>query len=314
MTSVENLTPDDHQQALLATLATSIKRHTSGTGDFHTPVEFLGLYSRENPAPPASCIIEPSIVLVAQGAKQMWLGGEPFPYDVSRFLITSIGLPADSEVLTATTQKPCVGLVMKLDLRIVAELLAQGCLPSRRVRPTVRGVGIGTVTSSLLNPFVRLLELLDEPESIPALAPLIQREIHYRLLQSDQASKLLQIASVEGQGHRIVKAIDWLKLNYADTLRVDDLAARAQMSTATFHQHFRQLTAMSPLQYQKWLRLSEAKRLMLSEHFDVSSAAFRVGYESPSQFSREYSRQFGIAPKRDITQLRSQGRELAVLP
>jgi transcriptional regulator GlxA family with amidase domain len=173
-----------------------------------------------------------------------------------------------------------------------------------RDRAIGAGVGIGDATQTLLRPFDRLLELLDEPDAIPALAPLLQREIHYRLLVSTQAAKLRQIASVDGQGHRIAKAIDWLKLNYAEPLRVGELAARVQMSTPTFHQHFRQLTAMSPVQYQKWLRLNEAKRLMLSEHLDASSAAFKVGYESPSQFSREYSRLFGSPPKKDISSLR----------
>ena len=167
-------------------------------------------------------------------------------------------------------------------------------------------MGIGAATTPLLSSFGRLLELLDEPDAIAVLAPLIQREIHYRLLMSDQAARLRQITSVDGQGYRIAKAIDWLKLNYATPLRVDDLASRVQMSTPTFHHHFRQLTAMSPLQYQKWLRLNEAKRLMLNEHLDVSSAAFKVGYESPSQFSREYSRLFGVPPKRNIEALRGK--------
>ena len=165
-------------------------------------------------------------------------------------------------------------------------------------------VGISAATPALLASFERLLALLAEPEAIPVLAPLMQREIHYRLLMSDQAARLRQITSVDGQGYRIAKAIDWLKLHYASPLRVEQLAARVQMSAATFHHHFRQLTAMSPLQYQKWLRLNEAKRLMLVEHLDVSSAAFNVGYESPSQFSREYSRLFGVPPKRDIALLR----------
>ncbi|WP_339627894.1 AraC family transcriptional regulator, partial [uncultured Pseudomonas sp.] len=175
-----------------------------------------------------------------------------------------------------------------------------------RDRSVATSVGIGAATTPLLSSFGRLLELLDEPDAIAVLAPLIQREIHYRLLMSDQAARLRQITSVDGQGYRIAKAIDWLKLNYATPLRVDDLASRVQMSTPTFHHHFRQLTAMSPLQYQKWLRLNEAKRLMLNEHLDVSSAAFKVGYESPSQFSREYSRLFGVPPKRNIEALRGK--------
>ena len=142
------------------------------------------------------------------------------------------------------------------------------------------------------------------------LAPLIERETHYRLLKSDQATRLWQIASVGGQGHRIAKAIDWLKTNYTRTLRIEDLAAHVQMSPSSLHQHFRQLTAMSPLQYQKWLRLNEARRLMLNENSDAASAAFEVGYESPSQFSREYARLFGTPPKRDIEGLRRKADDV----
>lgn len=280
----------------------------SHEGDYETAIANLGLFRRDNPAPPCVCVVEPSIVLVTQGAKQMWIGGKAYPYDSSRILITSLDLPAISEVLAASPATPCVGVAMKLDLRILAELIAQGNLPPSRDRAVGAGAGIGDVTPKILDAFCRLLKLLDEPDSIPVLAPLIQREIHYRLLKGDQTARLRQIASVDSQGHRIAKAIEWLKHNYGQLLRVDELAARAQMSSATFHHHFRQLTSMSPLQYQKWLRLNEAKRLMLNEHLDAASAAFKVGYESPSQFSREYSRLFGAPPKRDISELRQQAK------
>ena len=275
-------------------------------GDYPTAIPGLGFYRREQPATPVVCMVEPSIVLVAQGEKRLWVGGEGYPYDTARFLVTSLDIPANSEVLVASPNRPCLGLTFKLDLRILAELIAQGELPPTRERAVMKGVGIGVVTGAMLASFARLVELLDEPEAIPVLAPLIQREIHFRLLQSDQAGRLRQICSVDGQGYRIARAIDWLKLNYDVPLRVDELAARVQMSAATFHHHFRQLTAMSPLQYQKWLRLNEARRLMLNEHRDVSSAAFKVGYESPSQFSREYSRLFGVPPKRDMAMLRGK--------
>lgn len=291
------------QQALAQVIGSQVSK----PGDYGTLIEGLGFFRREHPSAPIVCMVEPSIILVAQGKKQLWLGGEGYPYDTSRFLVTSLNLPANSEVLAASPEHPCLGLTFKLDLRMLAELIAQTDLPRTRERSIAKGVGIGSVTADMLASFERLLALLDEPEAIPVLAPLIQREIHYRLLKSDQAGRLRQITSVDGQGYRIAKAIDWLKLNYTLALRVDDLAARVQMSTPTFHHHFRQLTAMSPLQYQKWLRLNEAKRLMLNEHQDVSSAAFKVGYESPSQFSREYSRLFGVAPKRDISLLRGQG-------
>ncbi|CAI2797651.1 Putative AraC-family transcriptional regulator [Pseudomonas [fluorescens] SBW25] len=290
----------------LDALIQAIGSRVQAPGDYPMPIPGLGFYRREQPASPVVCMVEPCIVLVAQGAKQLWAGGEGYPYDTSRFLVTSLDIPANSEVLVASPERPCLGLTFKLDLRILAELIAQSELPPARERSVLKGVGIGTVTQGMLASFARLVALLDEPEAIAVLAPLIQREIHYRLLKSDQASRLRQICSVDGQGYRIAKAIDWLKLNYDVALRVDELAARVQMSAATFHHHFRQLTAMSPLQYQKWLRLNEARRLMLNEHQDVSSAAFKVGYESPSQFSREYSRLFGMPPKRDVAALRAK--------
>ena len=293
-------------QTPLDVLVHAIGSRVCVPGDYPMPIPGLGFYRREQPATPVVCMVEPSIVLVAQGEKRLWVGGEGYPYDTARFLLTSLDIPANSEVLVASPTRPCLGLTFKLDLRILAELIAQGELPPTRERAVMKGVGIGVVTGAMLASFARLVELLDEPEAIPVLAPLIQREIHFRLLQSDQAGRLRQICSVDGQGYRIARAIDWLKLNYDVPLRVDELAARVQMSAATFHHHFRQLTAMSPLQYQKWLRLNEARRLMLNEHRDVSSAAFKVGYESPSQFSREYSRLFGVPPKRDMAALRGK--------
>lgn len=290
----------------LDTLIQSVDSHIQAPGDCPMPIPGLGFYRREQPAAPVVCMVEPSIVLVVQGKKQLWVGGEGYPYDTSRFLVTSLDIPANSEVLAASVEQPCLGLTFKLDLRMLAELIAQGDLPPTRERAMMKGVGIGSVTGGMLAAFARLVALLDEPEAIAVLAPLIQREIHYRLLQSDQAGRLRQICSVDGQGYRIAKAIDWLKLNFDSPLRVEELAARVQMSAATFHHHFRQLTSMSPLQYQKWLRLNEARRLMLNEHQDVSSAAFKVGYESPSQFSREYSRLFGVPPRRDIAALRGR--------
>ncbi|MFB3301946.1 AraC family transcriptional regulator N-terminal domain-containing protein [Pseudomonas sp. AMR01] len=293
-------------QTPLAALIQAIGSRIATPGDYPMPIPGLGFYRRDKPATPVVCMVEPCIVLVAQGEKRMWVGGEGYPYDASRFLVTSLDIPANSEVLLASAQQPCLGLTFKLDLRILAELIAQSEMPPKRERELLKGVGIGTVTEGMLASFARLVALLDEPEAIPILAPLIQREIHYRLLQSDQSGRLRQICSIDGHGYRIAKAIDWLKLNYATALRVDELAARVQMSAATFHHHFRQLTAMSPLQYQKWLRLNEARRLMLNEHQDVSGAAYTVGYESPSQFSREYSRLFGDSPKRDIAALRGK--------
>ncbi|MDD7998497.1 Transcriptional regulator, AraC family [Kosakonia radicincitans] len=301
---------DKSVEDLLGRLSRDIAQRTPGTGDFPTAVEGLELFRRNEPASPVSCLVPPSVVLVVDGAKIMWIGGEPYKYDVEKFLITSLDLPASSEVLKASSSRPCVGIAYQLDQRVLIELIAQGGLPPAKKRDIGAGVGIGTVTDVLLEPFCRLLSLLDEPEAIPVLGPLIQREIHYRLLMSDQSDHLRQIAAVDGNGYRIGKAIDWLKTNIASPLRIEELASRVQMSTPSFHHHFRQLAGMSPLRYQKWLRLNEAKRLMLNEHYDVTTAAFAVGYESLSHFSREYTRMFGLSPKRDITVLRKSVSEL----
>jgi AraC-like DNA-binding protein len=196
------------------------------------------------------------------------------------FLDHSLDMPANSAVSEASKQRPCLGLTLKLDLRTLAELIAQAKHPPPRDGIVRKSAGIGTLTPTLVAPLGRLVALMDEPDAIPLLAPLIKREIHYRLLMSDQAGLLRQIVSVDSHGHRVAKAIDWLKLNYDAPLRVEELAARIGMSPRTFHHHFRQLTALSPLQYQKWMRLNEARRLMLSEQLDAASAAFRVGYES----------------------------------
>lgn len=294
----------DDLAALHEALIASIAARTSGSEDRPTAIANLGFFRRDAPTPPAICLIEPSVVLVAQGTKRLYVGGEPYSYDPQSFMITSLDIPANSETVDAAPDKPCLGLALTLDLRIIAELIAHGGLPTPQDRPSGRGLVIGALTAALLEPIKRLVDLLDEPAAIPVLAPLIQREIHYRLLMSDQAARLWQIASAGSQSQRIALAVDWLKLNYAQPLRVEDLASRARMSPSTFHHHFRQLTAMSPLQYQKWLRLNEARRLMLNERRDAADAAFQVGYESPSQFSREYSRLFGASPKRDVESLR----------
>jgi AraC-like DNA-binding protein len=290
--------------SLQADIAGLIERHTRGLADCTTPIAGLGLFRREAPARPAVCMVEPSIVMVAQGTKRLLVGGEGYAYDAERFLLTSLDLPAYSEVIAASVPKPCVGLVLKLDIRLLAELIAQEAEAAPRGRSLQSGVGVGSITPAMLQPIARLLALLDEPAAIPVLAPLIQREIHYRLLATDQAPRLRQIAAVGSQSHRVARAIDWLKLHYAEPLRVDSLAALAQMSVSGLHHHFKQLTGMSPLQYQKWLRLNEARRLMLSDGAEAATAAFHVGYESPSQFSREYARLFGAPPRRDVEALR----------
>ncbi len=224
-------------------------------------------------------------------------------YDAHRFLLTSVDLPIVAEVLEASQAKPYLGLMLKLDQREIAQLMVDSSLSPPRVRQENRGMATGEVTVPLLGAFKRLIDLLDVPEDIPVLAPLVQREILYRLLMGDQGERLRQSAAAGCKSHQIAKAIGWLKANFDQTLRIDELAAYTRMSTSAFHHHFRALTAMSPLQYQKWLRLYEARKLMFTEQLDAAKAAFQVGYESPSQFIREYSRLFGAPLLRDIKSL-----------
>jgi AraC-like DNA-binding protein len=287
-------------------LRDTIARLTEGSENIATAIPGLILYKRIGPTEPYSAMYEPSVCLITQGAKRVVLGEDSYVYDAQHFLITSVNLPTVVQIIKASPEKPCLGIVLKLDLREVSQMMVDSKLPPPREQSSSRGMATGEVTLPLLAAFQRLVGLFDEPKDIPILAPIMQREILYRLLVSDQGARLRQIALAGSQGHQIAQAIDWLKGNYARPLRIDDLASQVYMSTSTFHHHFRGLTAMSPLQYQKWLRLNEARRLMLTERLDAASAAMQVGYESPTQFSREYSRQFGAPPLRDIKNLRRQ--------
>lgn len=269
-----------------------------------TPIKTLTLYRQSSVSEPIRCIYEPGIAIVAQGAKRVLFGEETHTYATGHFCISSVNLPTIAEVVEASPAKPYLGLWLSLDQQMMSELIVEGGLRPPPSKPTTRGLVLGEATLPLLNAFQHLIDLLDDPDSIPVLAPLFQREIIYRVLMSGHGSHLWQMATLGSQSQKISRAIDWLKINFMKPLHVDELAASVQMSTSTFHHHFRAVTAMSPLQYQKWLRLHEARKLMLNESLDASTAAFRVGYESASQFGREYHRLFGAPPMRDVTTLR----------
>lgn len=295
--------PGDRQVAQEA-LGAAIARWTEQGERAVTPVQGLSLFRREEPTGPISGMYEPSICLVAQGAKRVLLGEESFVYNAERYLLSSIHVPTVVQVIEASAEKPYLGLRLTFDLREVSQLLVDSNLPQPRTQQSSRGMTTGELTVPLLNAFIRLIDLLSDEKDIPILAPVIQREIIYRLLVGDQGERLRQIATAGSQSQQIARAIGWLKNNYTQPVSIDDLAAQASMSPSTFHHHFRSLTALSPLQYQKQLRLQEARRLMLAERLDAANAAFQVGYESPSQFSREYNRMFGAPPLRDISKLR----------
>jgi AraC-like DNA-binding protein len=285
-------------------LADSIAHWTAQSHRMETEVPGLLLVKYEELTEPTSYMHEPSICMVAQGAKRVILGEESFVYDASHFLISSIDLPVIAQVIEASKETPFLGLMLKLDLKEISQLIVDSKLPLQDTRKAGRGIAVSEVSLPLLNAFQRLLDLLDEPENIPILSPLVQREIFFRLLHSEQGPRLRQIAAAGSHSQQIARAIHWLKSNFTGSLRVDELASYSGMSTSTFHHHFRAMTAMSPLQFQKWLRLHEARQLMFTERVDAATAAFQVGYESASQFNREYSRLFGSPPLRDIKNLR----------
>lgn len=291
-------------EAAIEALGKSIARFTEKGELYTSAVPGLSLFRREEPTEPITGMYEPSICIVAQGAKRVLLGNDTYVYDSHHYLITSVHLPTVVQISEASPERPYLGLRLKFDLREISQLMADSNLPAPRTQQSSRGMATGEVTPPLINAFLRLIDLLSDEKDIPILAPNIQREIIYRLLVGDQGERLRQIASAGSQSHQISRAIDWLKGNFTQPLSINDLAAQARMSSSTFHHHFRTMTALSPLQYQKQLRLQEARRLMLAERMDAANAAFQVGYESPSQFSREYNRMFGAPPLRDITKLR----------
>jgi AraC-like DNA-binding protein len=285
-----NIEKDDSTVAV-ETLGRRIANLTE-QGELHTTaIRGFSLFRRHEPTEPLTGMYEPSICLVTQGAKGVQLGDETYVYDAQHYLLTSVHLPTVVQIIEASQERPYLGLRLKFDLREVSQLMADSNLPPPRSQQSSRGMVTGEVSSALLNAFLRLIELLDNEQDIPILAPVIQREIIYRLLVGDQGSRLRQIAAAGSQSQQIAHAIEWIKGNFSQPLRIDDLAEKARMSTSTFHHHFRAMTALSPLQYQKQLRLQEARRLMLTDRLDASTAGYRVGYESPSQFSRDYSRQ-----------------------
>jgi len=296
---------------MLERLSVGLARSTEPEIDTATDIPGLLLFQRVKPSGLIANLYEPCICVLAQGAKRVHLGDDTFVYDPRNYLITSLHLPAMVQVIEASREKPFLGLSLVLDLREISKLMAESQLPLPRSSKSSRGMATGEMTVHLLDAFQRLVGLLDSPEDIPVLAPVIQREIFYRLLVGDQGKRLRQIAAAGSQGQNIARTVEWLKQNFKQAIRVEALAEQAGMSVSTFHHHFRSLTAMSPLQYQKQLRLQEARHLMLTEHADAASAGFEVGYESPSQFSREYSRAFGAPPLRDINRLRQSG-EIAV--
>ena len=285
--------------ALRAEVARKVAAHIRTDGLQTTAIPCLALYRSTAPTQCGHAHYEPSLCLFVQGRKRINLGDVTYLCDESKFVLTTVDVPVVSQVVAATEIMPLLTMTVRLEMSLVREILIQGeFAPTGTSRP--RGIVMGKTTPELLSACSRLVDLLDRPADIPFLSKLIEREIVYRLLQTPQGAHLRAIATVGDQSHHTARAVAWLRANFAKPLRVDELASIANMGTSTLHHHFRALTAMSPLQYQKQLRLVAARERMLIEGIDAASAAFEVGYESPSQFSREYRRFFGQPPMRDI--------------
>ena len=309
--SVTEPFPAHSLAAQLQELIWRIERFAKTDGFTETPIKGLRLIRASQPSTATHTVYEPSLCLIAQGNKQAALGNEIYRYDPAHYLVAAVDIPVIGQVMNATPEKPYLCFNLIFSPQDIQELLLAGNKAGAPGFPTrltpKRGLFVSAAKPPLLDVALRLLRLLDTPGDIPLLSPLLLREIIYRLLQDDQGDTLAQVALADSHAQQINRVINILKHNYHRNLRIEDLAREACMSSSSLHTHFKTITNMTPLQYQKHLRLQEARRLLFAEQLDAATASHRVGYESPSQFSREYNRLFGLSPLRDIARLRSSG-------
>ncbi|MDG2523358.1 AraC family transcriptional regulator [Caulobacter segnis] len=288
-----------------AELVSLITRFTPEDGHIQTAINGLFVARKTSPSVPLHTAQWPCLAMVVQGAKVVRIGEETLRYGVGDYLLVALDMPVASCVVEATPDKPQIGFGMAIDPVRLGDLMRRIGVPRpATAADAVRGLAVNTAGPDLLDAVLRLMRLLERPHDIPALAPLIQDEILYRLLTGPDAARLLHITAGEGGGGRVARAVNWLRDHYDQPLRIEALADAVGMSESSLHHQFKAVTAMTPLQYQKQLRLHEARRLMLVEDADVSTAGFRVGYQSPSQFSREYRRLYGLPPARDVEEAR----------
>jgi AraC-like DNA-binding protein len=295
----------------LRPLADLILRHAPGDGVHPTPVPRLWLIRTSYPTEPIHVLHEPALCVIVQGAKQVTLGERIFAYDPAKYLVVSTELPVEGRVVRASAAEPYLCLRIDLDPTILAGLLENSGLqppPAGQARP---GLFLSDATPEIAEAVFRLARLLDLPRDIPVLAPLVMRELHYRLLTGAQAEAVRHLAVADGKLQQVARAVAFLKRHAANPVSIATLAAEARMSPSALHHAFKSITAMSPLQFQKRLRLQEARRLMVARALDAASAGIEVGYESPSQFTREYKRLFGVPPARDAARLRAAGPGMA---
>jgi len=275
-----------------------------GDGFFPTQVDGLTLCRSRNATIPSHRLYKPALCLVAQGAKQVLLAGETIPYQEMQALVVNVEMPINGNVTRASTETPYLGIILEFDARLMRDVLDNLDHPPRPGAERTSGVFVQDVGGPLADSVLRLLRLLDTPAALPVLQSSILREIYFWLLTGPNGAEICKLATVDSHTERLSRAIHLLR-DLSRPVRTEQLAAAAQMSISSFHQHFKALTSMTPLQYQKHLRLLEARRLMLTDAVTATTAAYQVGYESPSQFSREYARMFGAPPRRDVEGVRA---------
>jgi len=266
----------------------------------------LHLARSSSPLKPVHSVLEPSVCVIAQGSKEVLLGDSRYRYDPSQYLLATVELPRVSQVLEASKERPYLSLRLELAPALVSSVMIEAGHASPPGHADVRAIAISPLDGNLLDAFVRLVRLLDSPAEAPVLLPLITREIIYWLLMGEQGARLRHLAILGGYTSHIARAVERLRQDFDQPLRIEDIARELGMSVSGFHHHFKTVTAMSPLQFQKQLRLQEARRLMLGEDLDAASAAYRVGYHDASHFNREYKSLFGVPPMRDVQRLREE--------
>lgn len=289
---------DRYREALKSTIAS--KFHDENL--IQTPIEQLSFYYSAEPTNMLATVYEPSICIIVQGAKEVGVGDELIPYDPGMYLLASVHMPARVRIAEASPEYPYMGLTVTFTMEQVFDLLKEMPPAPKHVGSSKRGLYFGKMQSRLLEPVARLVRLLDSPQDIPILAPLIIKEILYAVLSDDGGDVIRRYARDGSVEQSVVEAITKIKEEYREPLNVSELARSVSMSESSLYQNFKKMTAMSPLQFQKNLRLQEARQLLISRDIDAAQVAFDVGYESPSQFSREYARLFGLPPKADAKQ------------
>jgi AraC-like DNA-binding protein len=285
-------------------LAALVGKYSNGDGIHASAIGGVQCIKLSEPHMQLPSVYQPCVCVIVQGAKQVLLEEEIYRYAPPQFLAVSVDLPLVGQVVEASRDAPYLCLAIDIDVKQISDLITQSGDAAWSRGDTQRGLFVGELDVATQDAVLRLARLLDTPRDIPVLAPLALRELHYRLLSGPYGATIAQMAIAGSNTHKIGQIIRRIKTKIAEPIRVEDLASMANMSPSSFHQHFKAVTAMSPVQYQKRLRLTEARHILLAGNADAASAAYRVGYQSVSQFSREYARMFGAPPMRDLAELR----------